>query len=80
MPFDLKATTQQCQKELNFDLSDTNNSEHSSYKNYQLLLTLNPDFEEFKYILLYNLFEPITNLEELKKLSKKNIKFGKTVS
>lgn len=74
---DLKAIRQLYQKELNFDLYNTNNSEHSFYKNYQLLLNLDPDSEEFRYILLHNLFGPVQYLEELKKLSEKKYKIWK---
>ena len=74
---DLKAIRQLYQTELNFDLSDVNNSEHTFYKNYQLLLELEPDSEKYSYILLHNLFGPVQYLEELKKLSQKKYKVWK---
>ena len=64
-------------KELGFNLSDSDNSEHIFYKNYQLLLKLDPNSEEFRYILLHNLFGPVQYLEELKKISTKKYKIWK---
>ncbi|MDQ3047006.1 MAG: hypothetical protein M3R27_05610 [Bacteroidota bacterium] len=54
--------------ELNFDLTDSNNEGRSFYDNYQLLLTLDSNSEQFKYIFLNNLFGPIEYLAAIKKV------------
>jgi hypothetical protein len=74
---DLKAMRELYLSELDFDLLDKKNQDHSFYKNYEFLLKLNPDSEEFRFILLHNLFGPIQYLEELKKLSAKKYKVWK---
>ena len=74
---DLKAIRELYLSELNFDLLDIKNQKHSFYKNYEFLLKLNPNSEEFRFVLLHNLFGPIQYLEELKKISQKKYKFWK---
>jgi hypothetical protein len=63
--------------EFQFDLSDSKNIGHSFYDNFQKLLQLKQNTEEYNYILLHNLFGPIEYLEELKKLSKKKYRVWK---
>lgn len=63
--------------ELKFDLIDIKNHNHSFYKNYEFLLKLNPNSEEFRFVLLHNLFGPVQYLEELKKISQKKYKVWK---
>lgn len=74
---DLKAIRELYLSELNFDLLDIKNQKHSFYKNYEFLLKLNPNSEEFRFVLLHNLFGPIQYLEELKKISQKKYKVWK---
>lgn len=60
---------QQCySNELNFDLTDSNNKGHTFYENFQLLLTLEPNSEQFKYIFLNNLSGTIEYLKAIKKV------------
>ncbi len=74
---DLIAIRQLYKSKLDFDLTDVKNSEHTFYKNYKSLLNLDPISEEFRYILLHNLFGPIQYLEELHKLSEKKYRTWK---
>lgn len=74
---DLKAIRELYLSELNFDLLDIKNQKHSFYKNYEFLLKLNQNSEEFRFVLLHNLFGPIQYLEELKKISQKKYKIWK---
>lgn len=74
---DLKAIRELYLSELNFDLLDIKNQKHSFYKNYEFLLKLNPNSEEFRFVLLHNLFGPVQYLEELKKISQKKYKIWK---
>ena len=74
---DLKAIRELYLSELNFDLLNIKNQKHSFYKNYEFLLKLNPNSEEFRFVLLHNLFGPIQYLEELKKISQKKYKVWK---
>lgn len=76
-PINLNAIRSFYIEALNFDLSDLKNENHPFYKNYQLLLTLNQESEQFNYILFHNLFGPIEYLEELKKISSKKYKIWK---
>ncbi len=64
-------------KEFQFDLSDSKNTGHSFYDNFQKIQHLNSNSNEYKYILLHNLFGPIEYLEELKKISKKKYRVWK---
>lgn len=54
--------------ELNFDLTDSNNKGHTFYENFQLLLTLDSNSEQFKYIFLNNLLGTIEYLNAIKKI------------
>lgn len=56
-------------KELSFDLENSENKGHAFYDNFQILLKLEPESDEYHYILYHCLFGPSEYLEEIKKVS-----------
>jgi hypothetical protein len=62
---------------LDFDLENSDNKEHAFYDNFQMLLELEPNSIEYKYILNNCLFGPIEYLEEIKKVSLDEFNFWK---
>lgn len=57
-----------------FDLTDSKNRGKPFYDNYQLLLTLDPNSEQFNFIIYHSLFGPIEYLESVKKVNLKAYK------
>jgi hypothetical protein len=64
-------------EDLKFDLENSENEGHTFYDNFQLILKLNPNSNEYKYILYHCLFGPIEYLEEIKKISLDEYNFWK---
>lgn len=64
-------------EDLNFDFENSENEGHAFYDNFQTLLKLEPNSNEYQYILYHCLFGLIEYLEEIKKISLEEFIFWK---